>query len=325
MPRDWVMSHLLRLARAVFISTAALMSSPTSAQTCNPVEFFVADIGSAYLDDTLKIAFVLSTTAEGFGRANRNLDGALGQNFDQAREFFLKEAEARSFQHDSRYYLTFISQHLSPGATHAYESCLETSETSLGLRLRFDRRFGEFTVLKAIWRAANVGAKGTIDREPTVLNGKIENKVPQEWLSGRSEEIILRTLQNEQAYVSISVAGSQSSISVLPEPVLTEVKSAPVFGNKVGVSSGGTSDGHSPWCQFRTVQDCVRPTQPRGYLVTGSGTLTDVAQTGRAGFKVTTDRTDLICVQLWASTGACETQVSISGRVTATERYPAPK
>jgi hypothetical protein len=91
------------------------------------------------------------------------------------------------------------------------------------------------------------------------------------------------------------------------------------------ITSGGTSDGHSPFCQRRTTQGCVQP-QHGGNLVLGSGGLTNQASNHntRTGYSVVKNTNKEICVELFAATGACETELYIQGYVTALEDYPIP-
>jgi hypothetical protein len=86
------------------------------------------------------------------------------------------------------------------------------------------------------------------------------------------------------------------------------------------ITSGGTSDGHSPFCQKRSVQQCVTP-ERGGHLVPGTGSVTNEVRVGRAGWSVTKDTPEQICVEFWAATGACETEVSIQGQATAVEEF----
>jgi hypothetical protein len=94
----------------------------------------------------------------------------------------------------------------------------------------------------------------------------------------------------------------------------------PVYGPKVQISSGGSAV--NPSCTKRTAESCAHP-EHGGRLVAASGQLVDVLSSGRVGSSVVLDSPDEICVQLWASTPACETEVSIVGRAMATEEYSA--
>jgi hypothetical protein len=66
----------------------------------------------------------------------------------------------------------------------------------------------------------------------------------------------------------------------------------------------------------------VQPSHPQGYLVVGSGRVNIQAQSGRTGVRSKIDTPQQICMELWASTGACETKVDISGTTAATEHFP---
>lgn len=93
-----------------------------------------------------------------------------------------------------------------------------------------------------------------------------------------------------------------------------------VFGSVVRTTSGGTSDGKSRFCQKQSVQSCARP-EHGGSLISGSGRPVDVSATGQVGSSIVVDSPSAICAEFWASTTACETEVSIQGRVAATEKF----
>jgi hypothetical protein len=114
------------------------------------------------------------------------------------------------------------------------------------------------------------------------------------------------------------------TIAVVPKPKTRKqvlIKAATISR----ITSGGTSDGHSPFCQPRTVRGCVEP-QHGGTLVKGSGGVADLVQNNptRTSTKVVVDTPNQICVDFSASTGACETEIYIQGRVTAVEEYDVP-
>jgi hypothetical protein len=106
--------------------------------------------------------------------------------------------------------------------------------------------------------------------------------------------------------------------------VLPKTSRAATINSKVArITSGGTSDGHSPFCQRRSVQQCVTP-ERGGHLVTGTGSVTNEVRVGRAGWTVVKDTPEQICIEFWAATGACETEVSIQGQATALEEFSTP-
>lgn len=157
-----------------------------------------------------------------------------------------------------------------------------------------------------------------------IIDGAAIIQKPVNWPKGKTQQIALKRLApDKDAYLSLEVSGQTKTIFLLadlPEPS----KSVVTFPNLLRITSGGTSDGHSPYCQRRTVSGCVHAQKAGGYLEVGSGHLVDISTTGRSGWSVIRDTPEEICVELWAATGACETEVSIAGRPSATERYVAP-
>jgi hypothetical protein len=114
------------------------------------------------------------------------------------------------------------------------------------------------------------------------------------------------------------------TIVVVPKPpkLIQELVKAPGLSR---ITSGGTSDGKSPFCQRRTTTGCVEP-QHKGKLVIGSGGVTNAANNhaSRTGYKVVTNTEKQICIEFFAATGACETELYIQGTVTALEEYEQP-
>lgn len=107
-------------------------------------------------------------------------------------------------------------------------------------------------------------------------------------------------------------------------PIVPKTSRAATINPQVTrITSGGTSDGHSPFCQRRSVQQCVTP-QRGGHLVPGTGSVTNEVRVGRSGWTTTRNTPEQICLEFWAATGACETEVSIQGQVTAIEEFPTP-
>ncbi|UPK02835.1 hypothetical protein [Bradyrhizobium sp. 170] len=84
------------------------------------------------------------------------------------------------------------------------------------------------------------------------------------------------------------------------------------------ITSGG--GGRGPFCQLRAVQSCVRP-QHGGKIVAGSGNAKILYQGGRSGVRSPREVPEEYCVEFWANTGACETEVSITGKAAAMEEY----
>jgi hypothetical protein len=117
--------------------------------------------------------------------------------------------------------------------------------------------------------------------------------------------------------------GSEPVITLVVVPKPKTQKQALVKAPTISrITSGGTSDGKSPFCQPRTVRGCVVP-QNGGKLVAGSAGVADLVQNNpaRTGYKVVADTPNQICIDFSASTGACETEIFIQGTVTAVEAY----
>jgi hypothetical protein len=111
------------------------------------------------------------------------------------------------------------------------------------------------------------------------------------------------------------------TLVVIPKPK-KEVQVAIVGPKLIRAASGGTSDGHSPFCQPHSNTDCVTP-QHGGKLIVGSGGLTNMARNSpvRGLYRVTTDTPEQICVEVSSSTAACETEIFIQGNPSAVEQY----
>jgi hypothetical protein len=77
-------------------------------------------------------------------------------------------------------------------------------------------------------------------------------------------------------------------------------------------------------CPGTTVKGCVYPKKPGGYLRIGSGDLANYSSgdPSQAGWKVTTNTAESICIELTQRTGACEAKFTATGTVTAVEQYP---
>jgi hypothetical protein len=215
------------------------------------------------------------------------------------------------------------------------------SDFALTFRFRpFDHRnsmlqtFGEDNV-----RKAKVVLFLPNDKRESGLNGdgyaKIEN-IPARYGANqiefdlRSDHFLVK--DKETAYPMPTGIERVLVLDVIPidfgptkpekPPVVPQTSRAVVINPQLtGISSGGTSDGHSPYCQRRTVQQCVSPQRPNSHLVVGSGSVTNEARVGRAGWTVVKDTPEQICIEFWAATGACETLVSIKGQATAVEEF----
>jgi hypothetical protein len=311
-----------------FLISASDRALAAVSDSCGlPIRYFVDDIQSATLNDALKIAFVLSSSFELFDKANKSLKGSLGPDYDQAKQFYLREAEARNFRKTGDYYSSLIAQQLSPQAASSYTECLTKRGGDTELRLWFDRRIGNNIVIRGLWHSKIPGAIGVYDGDgmPTLINLEITKKPPN-WPSDTVQEILVKAQSNEDGYIGLSVGGVLANILVASDPNLSDVKSKVLVGTRLmRATSGGTANGHDAACLMHSDQDCLKTTEPGGYLVPSSAGLAETRQSGRVGSKVTISTPDQMCIQVWAATGACETLVSIEGKATAVEHYPVGK
>ena len=126
---------------------------------------------------------------------------------------------------------------------------------------------------------------------------------------------------NQDARVSLDVSGQTKTLYLLAD-LLEPRRSIVALKDIIGISSGG-SDKQDEWCQRRTASACFHPDKPDAYLEAGSGHLAEESRvaSSNAGWTVTRDTPEEICLEVWANTGDCRISVSIRGRPEATERY----
>jgi hypothetical protein len=212
---------------------------------------------------------------------------------------------------------------MSSASAAMYSGCMEKQKEIPGLQIWFDRRQGDYFFLKGFWVGSDESPLGRYEGEQFADNTTIVVK-PADWPKGKTQQIVLKKSPDVDALINFTVSGQSKSYILLRDPETVPIATQIVNGDVRRITSGGTSDGHSPFCQKRSVEGCVTPRQPGGYLVVGTGTAVEIVQTGRAGMNVTKNSLEQICVEFWAATGACETEVSIQGRPSAVERYPNP-
>lgn len=176
---------------------------------------------------------------------------------------------------------------------------------------------------------------GEVDSAGFVRTSTLDWKHRSDKVDIRLESDVFQIKDRSEFYSIPPTAEPQIDLKVVPIPAPLIVPDKPVdtaavvppksrhlvINPKISrITSGGTSDGHSPFCQTRFAQDCVTP-QNGGKLILGSGSLTNLRQSGRGGWTVDVNSPEQICVKLWAATSACETEVSIQGQVSAVEEY----
>jgi hypothetical protein len=194
-------------------------------------------------------------------------------------------------------------------------------------------QFGDEVVRRA--RVVLYLPKQTVNKELTADGYAVIENIPARYrtspieLNLSSNDFLIKDPQvdypippgSEPVVTLIVVAADKGPTKppVTPPPPPTS-RAAIVNTAVARITSGGTSDGHSPFCQRRTVNQCVVPTHG-GKLVKNTGSVTNEVRVGRAGWSVAKDTPEQVCIEFWASTGACETEVSIQGQATAVEEY----
>jgi hypothetical protein len=313
-----------------YISFAVGSVSSSAHADCNPIDFLVDDFQNLILTDSIRTAFLLSATRDQYNRLSQANLISLSYapvskplTYDQARQSAERETQFAPFAYSRQDYADFLSQQMSVGAVEKYSSCLETGKSLPGLRVWYSQRKGEYIYLKAFWTGADSNQHvGKLEESQHVDELKIV-QMPVEWPRGETQQIVVKRTSSADGLLNFRVGGLEQTFIVLKDPPQIQVGTSVVGGPVVRITSGGTSDGHSPFCQRRTVSSCVAP-QKGGYLLAGTGDGSDInaSTPGRVGKTVTRDTPEQVCVEFWAATAACETEVSIQGRATAIERFP---
>jgi hypothetical protein len=320
--------YSLIICVATFMSVA--ISVRESSAECDPIDYLADDFGSVLLNDRVRTAFFLTATKGQYEKAVRFAKDTLAYGpvtgrqptFEQAKQAAEKEVQSVQSSYDRQYYVDFLTQQMSVTAADNYASCLESQSPPSSLRAWYYQRKAGFILLRAIW-VDTEGSKRVGKLTETKASDLLEIvQIPDAWESGALQQIVVRKKSDGDAWLTLKVDGQQQTFFFLKDSPLPAMTSQVVEGPQVRITSGGTSDGHSPFCQRRAVSSCVVPQKPSGYLLPGSGGWSNLASFGRVGQSVIKDTPEQICVEFWASTGACETEVSISGRATAVERFP---
>jgi hypothetical protein len=198
-------------------------------------------------------------------------------------------------------------------------------------------QFGEEVVKRA--RVVLFLPKQTVSKELTADGYAVVENIPARYraspieLNLSSNDFLIKDPQINYAIpagsepvvtlVVVSADKGPTKPPVAPQPTPATARVAIINGAVARITSGGTSDGRSPFCQRRTVQQCVVPTHKAGKLVKNTGSVTNEVRVGRAGWSVVKDTPEQVCIEFWAATGACETEVSIQGQATAVEEFEA--
>ena len=201
-----------------------------------------------------------------------------------------------------------------------YSACLEMDKSTPGLRIWLSKRQGDFFTLRAFWVGGTEGqGEGRVVGEPKVKNVEII-ELPTVWPRGTPQSIVISKTSNNDAYFSLNVDGKQQTYIILhdPPPALP-VASHVISGQKIEVENEH-SEGT---CKGVKKQGCVTPQTPGGFLVPGSGVLTDFSMARPDEYKQTVEvnRPEQICISLLVTTSDCPKTNRGEGVVSAIERY----
>jgi hypothetical protein len=320
-----VASYVGSLALALVMTAPAFGDCPT-----DPLDFVVRDVQNLTFDDKLRTAFLLAATRQQYDDAskqaveafNYGLPSSAALSYANARRTAELDAQASNFSYNRDTYINYLLQRVSEKAANAYAECIEQNidKTKPGIHIWLKRKEGNFLILNAIWVGNSGQTTGYTDTSLKPDN-LIPVLVPPQWQSGTVQQVVLRITPDADGFFPLSIGGQSASFVALRDPVLIAMSNRNVLGDVRTITSGGTSDGHSPFCQKRSITSCVTPNNG-GYLIAGSGTAVEVSKTGNTGWTKTEESPQRVCIEFWAATGACETEVKIQGRASATERYP---
>lgn len=292
---------------------------------CEPTTLMAKDVQTIQVSVPVEIAFVLAASSNDFELARRNMGGT-GQSgvilrtadFNEARSSAQKVASAIKFERDRSDYISFLAQQLAGETLRNYVKCLTVdNKPTSGLLIWFNQRANDIYLLNAIWFG---GSDAKTDGEPYVSDGKLE-RTPEKWASGKIEQLIWKKPPNATALLVLSVGGLSTTFRLVGEPPSVRWGTQEVRGAKLSASSYHVS---GTVCGGGSAEGCVIPQKPGGSLVRGTGRLTDykASETSRAGFAISLDTPDRVCIKLTVSTGACEARNNGEGVVTAVEQYP---
>lgn len=217
-----------------------------------------------------------------------------------------------------------------PAAARVVESCTMSG----GLFVALNDLGKETAVMELMWTSFPGSRVSATIESVIVVHGKIIGgsaftKEGAELNDRLKQRVTIERSDPKQdlaVIVNTTNAGSAQGYlppSELPPPRPPQIVRATIEGEQKLVGSGAQFDGHrNPGCQGRVAESCVKP-QHGGSIVPGSGRPKIISQAGRAGVQDGSGKESpqQYCVTFWASTGACETPVSISGVATAIEEY----
>jgi hypothetical protein len=298
---------------------------------CFPQDFMIKDLEQTVINEQLSIAFLQTASRQQYEEGDRSGSTwgsylgstAGGVKYDDAKKLAQRAAESTKFSYDHSFYLNYLSMHLSPISAKMYSDCLERDKQTPGFRMWIARREGNYFTLKAFWVGGDEKtAVGKLDKPPTKDNVTVVD-LPIEWVRAKTQEIVLSKAPDVDGYFSLSVGGQPpTSLVLLHDTPPIRMASHEVLGNQIRAD---TRHDSSRSCGPGSAQGCVTPSKKGGFLVPGTGQLTQFKvrnPSGGVDITVYENSSERICIRLTVNTGACEAGNSGEGYVSAVERYP---
>jgi hypothetical protein len=224
---------------------------------------------------------------------------------------------------DPSYWEALFAQQLTGSAQQGYVECIKQAQTGSRLILWVDSRQSDFFIIGAVWFGKDGQQTGTYDQDPVVAPPTVSLvQKPSHWATGATQQLILQKSPEINALLSIRVSGQTANLGIVRDPPPILIASHEINGSKLTASSFHVSGSV---CGAGFAEDCVTPTQPGGFLIRGSGKLKNYSAriNSSAGYTVTVDSPERICIKLTVSTGACEARNTGEGVVSAIEQYPS--
>jgi hypothetical protein len=322
------MTNFLKATLCILIMAMILIPTKGQAQ-CDVRSFMVNNITSVQKSSETELAFVLTASKEEYEKAKTDLShsgswlGGYGLfddkgTYEQAQDKARKIAQAINFDYSNSYASSYFTQQVSGAALDAYVQCL--NRNAPGLQMWLSGRTGDFFKYEAFWVGANTTqGVGKLEGKPTYSGVEVVS-LPDTWVKGNAQNIVLKRTGNVDFYFGLKVAGQNNAVFAVKDPPNVKWSTATVASARpLSASSHGTGEN----CSGGQDSDCIYPTHPAGHFVAGTRT-TNVKSSdpGHYGEKFDPDRPDQICVKITQSTGDCQQTGVASGRLQAIETYP---
>ncbi|RUW95041.1 hypothetical protein EOA30_32975, partial [Mesorhizobium sp. M8A.F.Ca.ET.059.01.1.1] len=298
--------HRVVLCSACFwISAFTLLALPNYAEAeCDARSFAVQHINDIRATGETELAFVLTATNEEFNAAKKDhaLSGpynliSLSKTYTEAREKALQIASVTNFDRSSSYALSYFLQLMPASALADYENCLKATIGLPGLRIWLGGKQGDYLIFNAFWVGKNVvGVNVGYDAQPIVDGGIIVSK-PERWYLGKTEQIVVKRIGNNDVFIQLNVGGESGSQVIVRDPPQVTWDTQPVISDTV---MRACSHGPNPGCSAGQVKDCIYPKRPGGHFIQGSHSVTQFSSSDptRNLVQFDTDTPEMTCVKI---------------------------